>query len=521
MSVTLTPKHIGHEYVDADEELIAAQMVKEFEAQVSRLYPDRKMLRQVHTKMHGCVKATFQIEAGLPEELKVGVFSKTGSYNAWVRFSNGNTTPQHDKKKDIRGVAIKLLDVGGEKILNDQHSLTTQDFLLISSETFFSKNIKEFSKLITAFTSAGFIKKLLYFLNPLHWIVLVRVNASNIYCDNPVNIPYWSTQPYQFGTVDRAVKYHLKPSPTNQIENENTTDYDYLRTNLAQTLNSNDISFDFYVQFQTDADAMPIEDPTVPWTSEFIKLATLKIPSQIFDSNRQKEFGDNLSFSPWHSLPEHRPLGSFNRIRRRIYEVMSKFRHKENQLPVLEPDDDSGFVTYTFNEKFPATITQKIPAARILHTTAEVIIDGKKEDVFHYISSAAKLPDWLKKSGPIYGVVSVKMLKGQWGKVGDTRKVTRGDNATLVEELISINPYANYAYQTTHFSDIFRFLTNKTYGQCWFDTIDDKTRVRWTYIFTYKNIFARLFLSVFVPIFLKKYLQNGLNNVKAILEGNQ
>ena len=71
MSDQLSGKKIGHEYVTADEDSIASQMVNEFEAQVTRMYKDKKMLRQVHTKMHGCVKATFTVEKDLPKELKV------------------------------------------------------------------------------------------------------------------------------------------------------------------------------------------------------------------------------------------------------------------------------------------------------------------------------------------------------------------------------------------------------------------------------------------------------------------
>ena len=45
----------------------------------------------------------------------------------------------------------------------------------------------------------------------------------------------------------------------------------------------------------------------------------------VFNTPEQMEFGDNLSFNIWHSLPEHRPLGSFNRARKRAYEALSKF----------------------------------------------------------------------------------------------------------------------------------------------------------------------------------------------------
>jgi hypothetical protein len=517
MAKTIEQKKIGHEYIQFNESLITATMLKEFEDQMSKMYEEKKMLRQAHSKMHGCVKAAFIVEDSLPSHLKVGVFKEAKTYHAWVRFSNGNTKPQHDKKKDIRGVAIKLLGVAGEKILNDEYALSTQDFLFISSEVFFSKNLQEFSELITAVTTGNLLKKLAYFGNPLHWPALSRVKATMIRCENPLTIPYWSSQPHQFGSQDQAVKYHLMPSSGNTI-NEDAREFNFLRVNMAQTLHSNEASFDFYVQFQTDADTMPIEDPTIRWTSQYIKLATLRIYPQTFDSNKQLTFADNLSFNPWHSLPEHRPLGSFNRIRKRIYEAMSTYRHKANGLPIHEPEDSVDFFANMIKPKREKTKDQAVPTKRILKTSAEVIIDCDKEKAFQFISSVSKLSGWLKKAGPIYGVTNVEMIKGDWSKVGDARRVERGDGATLVEELISYHPHANYAYQTTQFSDIFRFLTRKTYGQCWFDTVNDRTRVKWVYIFTYKNVFARLFLTLFIPIFLKRYLQNGLNNAKEYLE---
>lgn len=519
MTDALIKKITGREYVAAEEDSIAAKMVEEFENQMIRMYVDRKMLRQVHSKMHGCVKATFAVENNLPKELKVGVFKEAKNYNAWVRFSNGNTKPQKDKKKDIRGVAIKLMGVHGEKILNHGHFLESQDFLLMSSETFFAKSIKELSKLLSAVTKPNKVQTLFYVLkNPLLLSTLKRVRKSMIACDNPLTIPYWSTQPYQFGTTERAVKYHLRPSLDNETVVENTKDYNYLRYNMAQTLYDHDVKFDFYVQFQTDPVAMPIEDPTVPWTSQYIKLATLTIYAQVFDSNAQMGFGDNLSFNPWHSLPEHRPLGSFNRVRKRVYETMSQFRHDKNKLPLSEPKDSLDFLKDMRKTSKQKTLDQQVPSKKTLQTSAEVLVNCDKEKAYKYVSSVKELPNWLLKTGPIYGIINVTTLRGHWENVGDNRLVERGDAATLVEELITVRPHSHYAYQTTEFSDVFKHLTRKTYGQMWFDTVDDKTRLRWVYTFTYRNIFAKLFLKLFIPLFLKKYLQNGLNNAKAYLE---
>ena len=95
--------------------------------------------------------------------------------------------------------------------------------------------------------------------------------------------------------------------------------------------------FDFCVQFQTDAVKMPIEDPTIRWRSPLQKVATITIPPQQFESPEQSQFCEHLSFTPWHALPEHRPLGGINRTRRSVYQTLSRIRHELNQVPRQEP----------------------------------------------------------------------------------------------------------------------------------------------------------------------------------------
>jgi hypothetical protein len=88
---------------------------------------------------------------------------------------------------------------------------------------------------------------------------------------------------------------------------------------------------------------MPIEDPTIRWkerASPFRKVATIRIPSQDFTTKARKDFAEGLSFTPWHSLPHHRPLGGINRVRGAVYEVISKLRHEKNDVPRREPTAD-------------------------------------------------------------------------------------------------------------------------------------------------------------------------------------
>jgi hypothetical protein len=334
---------LGHEYPPAGEQEIIDEMIQELQTQLERMYVNTKMLRQIHPKMHGAVKAEFIVEPDLPAELRVGVFSEPRSYPSWVRFSNGNTRVQADGKKDIRGVAIKIMGVPGEKLLDSLKDGQTQDFIFLSSPTFLAPNLKEFRPELKAATSKKLINLILYFLNPLHRKVTVQTFKSRIRCPHPFILPYYSTIPFRFGDPDRAVKYHLRPHPSNHLEYTDTKNDNFLRANMVSTLASHDIYFDFCIQFQKDPVTMPIEDPTIPWNSPYIKLATLRIPSQVFDTPEQNEYGDNIAFNSWHCLAEHFPLGGFNRARKQIYVALYKFRHDHNHVQAPEPVADEAF----------------------------------------------------------------------------------------------------------------------------------------------------------------------------------
>lgn len=508
---------LGKEYILAEEDSIIKEMVNEMQDQMKRLYSDKLMPRQVHTKMHGCVKGRFTIEPNLPQDLKVGVFSNPKSYHCYVRFSNSQTIPQPDKKKDIRGVAIKLLGVSGEKALNNKRDSEVQDFLLMSSETFFSKNIEEFRHTLKSSTAKNKGELLTYFLNPKHWKLFGRLMKSFVKCDNPLNIPYWSTQPYRFGSEYRAVKYFLKPSAKNKIINENLKEDDYLRINLGQTLNNHSASFDFYVQFQTDAVKMPIEDPTVPWDSEFIKLATLEIPAQEFDSEEQLRYGQNLSFNSWHALTVHRPLGSFNRARKRAYEAMSEFRHHANGHENKQPQDSPDFLADTSWPK-ENVITHDIPKKKIIHITAQTFVDCSKKEAFEFIISNDELPNWLKKSGMVHSALNADVLTGTYDHVGAKRKVYFDGGNSVMEELLSYNPYANYSYKISEFTNIMKRFSTHAFGQLWFDRVNGQTRITWDYSFTYKDPICHLILKILLPKMFKKFMEQSLENAKHYIE---
>ena len=64
----------------------------------------------------------------------------------------------------------------------------------------------------------------------------------------------------------------------------------------------------------------------------------LTIPAQDAFTPTREDFVDgDLSFSPAHTLVEHRPLGSITRARLAAYTALSTLRRNENNRPQLEP----------------------------------------------------------------------------------------------------------------------------------------------------------------------------------------
>lgn len=326
---------LAQETIPAGEKQYTDDLAARLKAKIIRDNPTGIMRRDAHPKMHGVVKAEFTVEPELPPELRIGIFSEARTYQAWIRFSNQDGTIQADKARDIRGMAIKLMGVPGDKLLDSERHEQTQDFIVISTNVFVTKNVQEFDALIKAMTGS-ILSKIFFFAT--HWRVIWNLVTSLKKFANPLQMRYWSTTPYLFGNT--AVKYSAIPHVSNSDPVPSDPGPDYLRQAMVRQLAQGEAIFDFTVQLQTNADSMPIEDPGHEWKeseSPFRKVATIRILQQEFDSEAQRVFGENLSYTPWHSLPAHRPLGGINRARKIVYDAISTFRHEYNKVPRKEP----------------------------------------------------------------------------------------------------------------------------------------------------------------------------------------
>lgn len=290
--------------------------------------------RGVHAKGHACVKAYFEVDPDINPALRHGVFKIPGQqYKAWIRFSNSssNMAKSDDRAKDARGIAIKLLNIG-----ENLNGGNTQEFIAHNSPAFFTKDVRDYNRFVA---EKGNPTYFLQGYNPFKWRLRELWQLYTAYSPPPQSLlwtQYFSNTAYQFGPHNIKFMMQSCTQPRNE-KPKKVNDPDYLKNKLVKQLAEDSACMQFAIQLQDAAKAMPIEDATVLWQtadSPFIPLAKIIIPSQAFDSAEQRQFCEDLSFSPWNALAEHRPIGALNRARKWVYQASSDYRHRVNQTQI-------------------------------------------------------------------------------------------------------------------------------------------------------------------------------------------
>jgi hypothetical protein len=300
--------------------------------------------RDAHAFDNGLLRATFKVDPGLDSKLAQGVFGSAREYPVWIRVSNGNTVDKSRWFPDARAFAIKLMDVPGPKLAEDEKF--TQDFILISHPTFFVENLERYKLTLIEFLKGGIFDQYVRATFKLRGREIVKAFASNLkWITNPLLLQYWSMTPYRLGTgLNRtAVKYlavsrAVKPPFFTQLATFLRKDFT-LKGEMSKTLSQTSVVFDFYIQRYVD-ERTPVEDSMVEWRESVSRpehVATITIDKQDIMSPERAKFCENLSFNPWHSLAEHRPLGTVNRVRRGVYLAISRYRREKNGVTPVEP----------------------------------------------------------------------------------------------------------------------------------------------------------------------------------------
>jgi len=337
---------IAEERPIPNEEEHLNSIISTFERQMRLLWKPGGFERGGNTKTHGIVRGEFIVHDNLPPQFRQGIYAKPQTFPAWVRFSGPGpyVTPDIDDV-GFMSISMKLMGVPGPKLIDEEKF--TLDMFGVSTPTFVTPDTKANAHLqIWSLKNAS----IFHFLNVhrphipdlIMQVLFVKTQSS------PFEAPYFSCVPYLLGE-GQAMQYSVWPKTQKRTPIPKLPfrpPDDYLRDAMVAALAEGDVEFDIRLQLQTDPHLMPIENNAVLWPERLsprVSVATLCLPKQTFDSPAQMEFAKKLSYNPWHTIAEHRPLGNQNRARRRMYLELSGLRHTMNAVPHYEPTGNETF----------------------------------------------------------------------------------------------------------------------------------------------------------------------------------
>jgi hypothetical protein len=313
-------------------------------------------IRSVHAKSHGILCGYLEVNSDLPHDLAQGLFSKPSRYPVVMRFSTIPGDILDDSVSVPRGLAIKIVGVRGERLEGSEGDVT-QDLLLINGPAFGAPNPKKFLSIVsllarTTNRARGLKKLLSAVMRQVQKVIVAITGRPNGTVATLGGHPethilgetYYSQAPLRFG--DYIAKISVAPispgltalvqAPLNVNGVPNGP-----REAVVEFFKENGGIWEVRAQLCTDLEKMPIENAAVVWPEELspyrgIAMITVK-PQSAWSKARALAVDDGISFSPWHGLAAHRPLGGIMRARKAAYEMARRFRAERNGRVIQEP----------------------------------------------------------------------------------------------------------------------------------------------------------------------------------------
>ncbi|MDB6062738.1 MAG: catalase [Verrucomicrobiaceae bacterium] len=338
----------------ADDEQHTIDSMSETLLKISQtVYEDSgHAMRSVHAKSHGLIEGTLTVLDDLPPALAQGIFRSPVSYRGLMRLSTppGDVLP--DDVSTPRGAALKLFDVPGTRLPGSAGE-ASQDFVLINAPAFSTKDAKHFLgnlKLLAATTDKGEgLKQLLSAVLRGTERLVEKTGHKSATLTSLGGHPmshilgetFFSAAALLYGPY--IAKIALAPVSENlQALTHTLLDLrkhpDGLREAVSTFFASQGGEWELRAQLCTNAETMPVEDASVLWSEEespYVAVARFSAPPQTtWNAATSPAQEDGLSFSPWHGVAEHRPLGSIMRARKDVYQASAGFRGSRNGCPI-------------------------------------------------------------------------------------------------------------------------------------------------------------------------------------------
>ncbi|MGH6648184.1 catalase family protein [Aquabacterium sp.] len=312
-------------------------------------------LRSVHAKGHGLLRGELRVLTGLPPALAQGLFTTPMAFPIVMRLSTIPGDLLDDSVSTPRGMAIKVVGVEGARLPGSEGDVT-QDFVLVNGPTFATATAKSFLsslKLLASTTDkAPGLKKMFSAMARGAEKVIEKVGAESTTLKSMGGHPethilgetFYTQVPMLHGPY--MAKLSIVPiSPGMLLLKNAQLDLrdkpNGLRDAVVDFFGSHSAEWEVRIQLCTDINTMPIEDASAVWSedlSPYLPVARITVPPQhAWSEARAAVIDSRYSFSPWHGLAAHRPLGSIMRVRKAAYEMSGRFRASHSGQQLQEP----------------------------------------------------------------------------------------------------------------------------------------------------------------------------------------
>lgn len=281
----------------------------------------------LHRKQLTAARGTLTVSNGLPEWAAQGLFSHSGSYETWVRLSNGGMDRASDRIPDIRGLGLRVLGVRGESALGGP--AVAQCFTLINHEAFAFARSDEFVDFAMAASEGGgallryLVRRYGLFGGSARMLQLAKTVGKAF--GGFATEPLFSAVPMANGPY--AVRVRLLPDAANG-EHRAGAAADW-GGDFAARLAAGPLQWDLQLQPFVSENLTPIEDASVNWPTPYRTVARLTLPRQNTASEEGRQLladAEAAVFDPWQALAAHRPLGDVQRARKVVYFESQKGR---------------------------------------------------------------------------------------------------------------------------------------------------------------------------------------------------
>jgi hypothetical protein len=305
-----------------------ARDILKVQARVKKRSGAVNIARAFHAKAILATKGKFRFADDLPGDLTSGFAAPGAEYEATVRISNASGAHKPDRKRDLRGIAVRV------KVSDQEY----HDLLMTNFPVPHARDANQFVAFAVALSGSRIlaIPRLLRSVGPFEAIRMLRnvLKGSKRRVRSVAQETYWSRGAKLWDQAG-PVRFLLRPVHDAKSAREpDLRDPDYLRREVGDRLLEGDIKFEFCVQRFVNEAKTPIEDAATEWLetdSVPLVIGQLIVPQQDIYTTEAAETArgiEAMAFNPWHTTEPFRPLGNLNRGRQAVYHASAA--HRDN-----------------------------------------------------------------------------------------------------------------------------------------------------------------------------------------------